>query len=421
MKYFTYLQVFLILLVGFLIGCGETEEREPIIPVVTLEFVGYTDPDNAEFAITVKPNIKELPVLVVFTSDGKEPFHVWNVHKRGPITQTFKVRLDTSVLWEASIIAYTEEIAKEYPLGITGISADALSEYVLGDSSRVTTTPLDLSTENEIAIPEGMVLIPEGEFQMGSDAPEAADNEKPEHTVYVDAFYIDIHEVTVGEYTRFVEETGSNPLPLWASERSPTDNHPVVAVSWHDAMAYAKWVNKRLPTEAEWEKAARGGLSGEKYPWGNTDPDGTQCNYADKHTVDLVWNFDGEEQRITWADEDVDDGYLYNAPIGSFLPNPYGLYDMAGNVWEWCLDEYVEDFYADSPRENPIAGMDIVDTIDRSSSITSVRVIRGGSHASAASAIRSSQRHGNFPRREYNDVGFRCVKPVKTELKKAGQ
>ena len=237
------------------------------------------------------------------------------------------------------------EYTKEYPLGISGISVETLSEYVLGGTSRATTTPLELSIENEIAIPEGMVLIPEGEFQMGSDAPEAGDNEKPEHTVYVDAFYMDIHEVTVGEYTRFVTETGSNPLPLWASERSPTNDHPVVAVNWHDAMAYAKWVNKRLPTEAEWEKAARGGLSGEKYPWGNTDPDGTQCNYADKRTVDLVWNFDGEEQRITWADEDVDDGYLYNAPVGSFLPNPYGLYDMAGNVWEWCLDEYVEDFY----------------------------------------------------------------------------
>ncbi len=418
MKYTAYFQVFLILLVSFLIACGETEEREPIVPVVTLEFVGYTDADNAQFSITVKPNTKELPILVVFTSEGKEPIHVWNVHKRGPITQMFTVHLDTSVSWEASIIAYTEEITKEYPLENSDISVDILSEYVLGDTSRITTTPLEVFVENEIVVPEGMVLIPEGEFQMGSDDAEAEDNEKPVHTVYIDAFYIDIHEVTIGEYTHFVKESGLNLLPPWASERSPTDKHPVVGISWHDAMAYAKWRNKRLPTEAEWEKAARGGLSGEKYPWGNTKPDGTQCNYADKHTVDLVWNFDGEEQRITWADEDVDDGYLYNAPVGSFLPNPYGLYDMAGNAWEWCLDEYIEDFYADSPRENPIAGMEIVETIEKSLSIITPRVIRGGSYASGSSEMRSAQRHGAYPRKEYNNVGFRCVKPVKTELKK---
>ena len=421
MKYTTSFQIFLMVTVVFLIGCGETEEREPIIPVVTLEFIGYTNSDNAEFSITVKPNTKELPILVVFTSERKEPFHVWNVHKRGPITQTFTVLLDTSVSWEASIIEYTEEITQKYPLGLSGISVDALSEYVLGDTTRVTTTPLEISVENEIVVPEGMVLIPEGEFQMGSDGEEAEDREKPVHTVYVDAFYIDIHEVSVGEYSRFVRESGLNPLPPWASERSPSEKHPVIGVSWHDAMAYAKWANKRLPTEAEWEKAARGGLSDVKYPWGNTDPDGTQCNYADKNTVDLVWNFDGGEQRITWADEDVDDGYLYNAPVGSFLPNPYGLYDMAGNAWEWCLDAYDEEFYANSPRENPISGMDIVEIIEKSLSIISPRTIRGGSYASASSEMRSAQRHGAYPRREYNNVGFRCVKPLKTELKKVGQ
>lgn len=421
MKYITCYQLFLVVTVVFLIGCGESEEREPIIPVVTLEFVGYTDADNAQFSITVKPNTKELPILVVFTSEGKEPFHVWNVHKRGPISQMFTVLLDTSVSWDASIIPYTEGISKEYPLGISGISVEALSEYVIGDSSRVTTTPLEISVEVEIVIPEGMVLIPEGKFQMGSEAADGADNEKPVHTVYVDAFFIDTHEVTIGEYSRFVRESGLNQLPPWATERSPTDKHPVVGVNWHDAMAYAAWVGKRLPTEAEWEKAARGGLSGEKYPWGNTEPDGTQCNYADKNTVDLVWNFDGEEKRITWADEHVDDGYRFNAPVGSFIPNPYGLYDMAGNVWEWCLDEYIEDFYANSPSENPIAGMDIVETIEKSRSITSLRITRGGSYASGSSEMRSSQRNGTYPRKEYNNVGFRCVKPVKRELKKVDQ
>ena len=105
---------------------------------------------------------------------------------------------------------------------------------------------------------------------------------KPVHAVYLDAFYIDTHEVTVGEYKQFVEATGHRPLSVSISRTSPTDQHPVVEVSWHDAMAYAKWAGKRLPTEAEWEKAARGGLISQDYPWGNAiDP--SKANY-DKNT-----------------------------------------------------------------------------------------------------------------------------------------
>ena len=197
----------------------------------------------------------------------------------------------------------------------------------------------------EFAVPDGMSLIPEGEFEMGSDKNT---DERPVHTVYVDAFYMDVHEVTVSEYREFVQKTGHR-APDWdeISRYSPTDQHPIVLVSWYDVMAYAKWKGKRLPTEAEWERAARGGVPEQSYPWGNTAPDGKQCNFADKNLAHF-W----------WADKEADDGYAHTAPVESYPDNEYGLYDMAGNVWEWCLDEYDADFYAVSPVTNPVSGID---------------------------------------------------------------
>lgn len=187
--------------------------------------------------------------------------------------------------------------------------------------------------------PEGMVLIPAGEFLMGSDDVDASGNEGPVHTVYVDAFYIDKYEVTNAQYKQFID---ANPqwqkdridrtlhdgtyLALWNGNDYPPKraSHPVVYVSWYAAIAYAEWAGKRLPTEAEWEKAARGGLTGKKYPWGD-DLDSSKANY-NHNAKDIT-------------------------PVGSYPPNGYGLYDMAGNVWEWCLDAYSDDFYARSPTK----------------------------------------------------------------------
>ena len=227
-----------------------------------------------------------------------------------------------------------------------------------------------------------MVLIPVGEFQMGSN--DGDDDERPVHTVYVDAFYMDKYEVTVGQYKKFVQATGHR-APDWnfVAEYSPTDQHPIIVVSWHDAMAYAQWAGKRLPTEAEWEKAARGSLKGQKYPWGNSI-DSSKANYGDNGTT----------------------------VVGRYPANGYGLYDMAGNVWEWCLDAYSGDFYARSPRDNPFSGGIVTDMTNNFTNVNSSRVLRGGSWGDDAQDVRVAYRSWNTPTNTLNNGGFRCVRAV---------
>ena len=223
-----------------------------------------------------------------------------------------------------------------------------------------------------------MVLIPAGDFQMGSGPGILYTSATtPVHTVYVDAFYMDVHEVTLEQYNQFIRATGHRPLLDNISVFSPTDRHPIVGVNWHDAIAYAKWAGKRLPTEAEWEKAARGGLVQKNHSWGDATLDGTQCNFADKN-LSKVWDREREPED-NWADENLDDGYAYTAPVGSYPPNGYGLYDMAGNVWEWCYDAYDENFYANSPYRNPIADIIVKDEKDNIIGINKLRVSRGAS------------------------------------------
>ena len=245
-----------------------------------------------------------------------------------------------------------------------------------------------------------MVLIPAGEFEMGSVGAGASVNERPVHTVYLDAFYMDEYEVTNAQYREFVL---ANPewqkqhsrnlgyLRHWDGNDYPSGkgNHPVV-VGWYSAMTYAQWAGKRLPTEAEWEKAARGGLVGKRYPWGDS-LDKTKANY----------NGDGTKDGTT--------------RVGTYPRNGYGLYDMAGNSPEWCLDEYQERFYESSPRRNPIAGAEsITDLLDSFTEGNQTvrwahRVYRGGSWY--FSSPRVSDRSNVSPWHFYNrDIGFRCVK-----------
>jgi formylglycine-generating enzyme required for sulfatase activity len=231
----------------------------------------------------------------------------------------------------------------------------------------------------------GMVLIPAGEFVMGKDEEEGetADH-SPAHRVHIDAFHLDRHEVTNAQYLEFCEQTDARLPEFWGMEpmRSGPDfpDHPVVGVSWSEARQYAEWAGKRLPTEAEWEYAARGGLAGADYPFGD-ELQPTAANY---------WQWD--ELRSTG------NGLM---PVGSYPPNGYGLYDMAGNVTEWVADAYHADYYVDSPAKNPPGPEG-----------EKFFVIRGGGWHSGPGCIRVYFRNalpGNW--RDFN-VGFRCAKDV---------
>ncbi|MBI1930790.1 SUMF1/EgtB/PvdO family nonheme iron enzyme [Candidatus Poribacteria bacterium] len=232
--------------------------------------------------------------------------------------------------------------------------------------------------------PGRMVLIPAGEFQMGSN--DGHDDEKPVHTVYGDAFYIDVYEVTNAQYKQFIDATDHPAPKYWNDSKYNASNQPVVAVTWYDAAAYCQWAGKRLPTEAEWEKAARGGLAGKKYPWGDS------IDYS-------VANYDDKVGKTT--------------PVGSYSPNGYGLYDMSGNVWEWCMDEWNPGFYAKSPRDNPVAGGIISFVNNNFTNIKTDRMVRGGSWDGTVYGVRVAGRLSLVPStRGSNDGGFRCARAV---------
>jgi len=229
-----------------------------------------------------------------------------------------------------------------------------------------------------------MVLIPAGEFIIGSrDDDKSADNdERPAHSVYLDGFYIDQYEVTTSRYAEFFQET-NRPAPAFWSEQvlKQHGRKPVVGVHWNDAAAYCSWAGKRLPTEAEWEKAARG-TDQRLYPWGNTVPNQQLANYNR-----------GFEFK----------NYEVLTDVGSFEggKSPYGAYDMAGNVWEWTADWYDESYYRTSPERNP-----------KGPSSGEYRVFRGGSWGIASGNVRSADRDRNTPTIRSVNIGFRCARDV---------
>ncbi len=307
---------------------------------------------------------------------------------------------------------------------------------------------------------EGMVWIPGGIFEMGGDNFQARQDEFPKHVVKLNGFYIDITEVTNAQFAKFVSETGyittaekdidwedlkkqlpqDTPKPAQETLKAaslvfvPTpsevnlqdysqwwswshganwkhpkgiesdiigkDNLPVVHISWDDANAYCKWAGKRLPTEAEWEFAARGNLTNNTYVWGNEAvvDQKKQCNY---------W-----QGSFPYKNETTD-GFYGSAPVKSFLPNGYGLYDMAGNVWEWCSDTYNYNYYSDFENieitDNPQGA---VKSYDPDEPLLAKKVMRGGSflcNESYCSGYRVSARMKSTPDSSMEHLGFRCV------------
>ncbi len=341
-----------------------------------------------------------------------EPMHVAFNIPADAKTMTIRVtdggdgtRCDHWILGDARLLEHLQPASSNSKTD--GLQATLENDVILNEEVRSLSSNISQTILGKDGAP--MVLISAGEFQMGS-GPGTVYNSAttPVHTVYIDDFYIDVHEVTIGQYNQFVRETGHRPLSAEVSTYSPTDRHPVVLVSWHDAMAYAQWAGKRLPTEAEWEKAARGGLVGKQHPWGNAALDGTQCNFADK-SLSKVWHTGWGDNH---ADKDIDDGYPYTAPVGSYPPNGYGLYDMAGNVTEWCFDAYDENFYANSPRRNPIASIIVKDADNNIIDVNKQRVLRGGSWYYSPGTVWIASRNANPPTFTFINHGFRCAKSV---------
>jgi len=326
-------------------------------------------------------------------------------------------------------------------LSIFGICLGAFCWLSCSNPSQQQTT-----ANHQIKTKDSMVWIPAGELTMGS-SDESFGDAQPLHKVSLKGFWMDEHEVTNAEFAAFVKATGyqtvaekaldpkdfpnvpvedlvpgsavfsppnyavdlNNPLMWWkyvkgaywkhpfGDQRTAIDDEPVVQVSYTDALAYAKWAGKRLPTEAEWEYAARGGKEQQPFYWGNElKPDGK-------------WQANIFQGQFPNADN-KEDGYIGVAKVKSYAANAFGLYDMEGNVWEWCNDFYRPDYYQNSPQQNPRGPADSYDPQEPG---LVKRVQRGGSFLCSdeyCNRYRAGSRGKGEVNSASNNLGFRCVK-----------
>lgn len=310
---------------------------------------------------------------------------------------------------------------------------------------------------------DGMVRIPSGEFMMGASDDEGRSDEYPQHKVKIKSFWMDATEVTNTQFKKFVDATGyitiaeikpdweeikkqlppGTPKPdesllvaaslvfkststavdlndasqwwtwskgaNWKHPQGPSsnikgkDDYPVVHISWYDAQAYANWRGKRLPTEAEWEYAARGGLVDKKYFWGNVDPEKGKPKAN-------IW-----QGKFPYLNTSID-MFKGAAPVKSFIPNKFGLYDMAGNVWEWCSDWYTPEYYKELGSGLSANPQGPAKRYDPMESTVPKRVVRGGSflcNASYCKGYRVTARMKSSPDTGLEHTGFRCVVDVR--------
>jgi formylglycine-generating enzyme len=289
------------------------------------------------------------------------------------------IDIDSSIkltVWQRFIDSFKEN--NPYSNEDNIMRAEAFNQLNYWKNHKSETKPSSTAKSLTIIGNDGatMTIIPAGEFVMGDND----FNDAKVHKVYIDAFYMDVYEVTNAQYKKFMDAGHHYGSKYWYDSNYNAPNHPVVGISWNDAVAYAEWAGKRLPTEAEWEKAARGGFVGQKYPWG------------DAITHDDA-NYSGTGGKDVWD---------MASPVGSFAPNGYGLYDMVGNVCEWCADWYNGSYYTNPPKQNP-----------KGPHSGQWRVLRGGSWSLInVNDLNVANRDFNNPQYEDINVGFRCVMDV---------
>ncbi len=283
-----------------------------------------------------------------------------------------RVYLDEALIGETPL-RIPSLIVGEHRLKLIKYAPQAVLHYESPLKIKLGINQLEVTRFEKIIPPADMIYIPAGEFSMGSVSGE--NEEQPVHRVYLDDFYIDKYELTNVQYGKFTAATKHKPPDIWKFTEFNRPQQPVVWVSWKAAAAYCKWAGKSLPTEAQWEKAARGD-SGYVYPWGD------DFSYSRANIIV------------------PGDGYQYTAPLGSYPEgaSPYGVLDMAGNVAEWCLDWYAPDYYQHGPDRNP-----------RGPESGEYRVVRGGSWNSPGYDIRTTSRWRYYADTPRSYIGFRCV------------
>ena len=356
-------------------GCLSLSVASPQVSKVRFAQRPNSDTVDIRYALSSPDGATSFKVTLEVSTDGGSTFGLVPEAVSGDIG-TVVTAGDKHIFWDAKadigkLQCNNVVVQIRADDGLTGPGPGPAGMKFLRNNSQGYEEYLWLKDSSET------VRIPAGSFVMGSGSGD--DDEKPMHSVTLSEYYIDKYEVTNRQYRRFCDSIGrgypDDPKFSGMPDYFITcPDHPVVNVSWNDAKAYCDWAGKRLPTEAEWEKAARG-TDGRKYPWGNEEPDATRCNFG------------------------INVGHTTEHGAYSNGASPYGCMDMAGNVWEWCNDWYDSGYYSKGVNSNP-----------QGPSSGSSRVFRGGSWISNADRLRCAYRNRDEPAYRNDNLGFRCAR-----------